>query len=174
VKALPLFVLTVLAGGGGAPPAAHPLHLSTAQIAVEGNSAHMRIRLFKNDIEAALAAAHGLDSIRLSPTPSHDSMFIDYFQENYELTLNGARAIPAIVASGEDHESGDGEERIWWVQLQYVADDSITQVGISARVLFEWFEDQRNIVRILHVATDKQRTLYFAAPEEDWVNLTFE
>lgn len=171
---LSLLVLAALTGGEDPPPVVHPLHLTTAQVAVEGRSVHLRIRFFKDDLEGALAAAHGLDSLTLAPTVAHDSLFLDYFRQRYELSLNGLVAAPAIVASGEDLDSGEGEERIWWVQLQYAADEPVMRLGISARVLFEWFEDQRNIVRLLHVATDKQRTLYFAAPDEDWVEVSFD
>ena len=174
MSVLPVVVLALLAGGVSAPPAAHPLHLTTAQVAVEGRAVHLRIRLFKNDLEAALAGSHGLDSLLLEPTARHDSLFLEYFRERYELTLNTRPAVPVIVASGQDEESGGGDETIWWVQLLYQAEDPVNRLDISARVLFEWFEDQRNIVRVLHVATDKQRTLYFAAPDDEWASLIFQ
>ena len=173
-----LLALPIVMGGAAPNPAPslvlHPLHLSTAQLAVEEQTAFLRIRMFKSDLEAALASAHGLDSLRLEPTPAHDSLFLAYFAERYEVALGGVSTLPLITASGEDIESGDGEERIWWVQLQYDAERPIESVSLRARILFEWFEDQRNIVRVLHVPSGKQRTLYFAAPDTEWAELKFD
>ena len=105
--------LPILMGGAAPNPAPplvlHPLHLSTAQLAVEEQTAFLRIRMFKSDLEAALASAHGLDSLRLEPTPAHDSLFLAYFAEQYEVVLGGVSTLPLITASGEDIESGDGE-----------------------------------------------------------------
>ncbi|TFG62618.1 MAG: hypothetical protein E4H28_07440 [Gemmatimonadales bacterium] len=151
----------------------HPLHVSTAQLAVEERVAYLRIRIFKSDLEAALANAVGLDSLRLQPIPAHDSLFLAYFAERYEIVLDGDPTSPVITASGEDVDSGDGEERIWWVQVEYEAARPIEQLSIRARILFEWFEDQRNIVRVLHILSGKQKTLYFAAPDDDWAEFTF-
>lgn len=172
ILALPILM------GGAAPvpapsPALHPLHLSTSQLAIEEQVAYLRIRMFKSDLEAALAGAVGLDFLHLEPIPAHDSLFLAYFDERYEVVLNGISMPPVITASGEDIESGDGEERIWWVQLRYDAGKQILTVALRARILFEWFEDQRNIVRVLHVRSGKQRTVYFAAPDDDWAELSF-
>jgi len=143
-------------------------------LAIEEQVAYLRVRMFKLDLEAALASAVGRDSLRLEPTPAHDALFLAYFAERYEVVLNGNRSPPVITASGEDFESGEDEERIWWVQLRYDAEQPIVTVALRARILFEWFEDQRNIVRVLHVPSGKQRTLYFAAPDDDWVNLSYK
>jgi len=172
-----ILALPILMGGAAPVPApspdVHPLHLSTSQLAIEEQVAYLRIRMFKLDLEAALASAAGRDSLRLEPTAAHDSLFLAYFAERYEVVLNGNPTPPVITASGEDVESADDEERIWWVQLRYDAEQPIVTVALRARILFEWFEDQRNIVRILHVPSGKQRTLYFAAPDDAWEEFSY-
>ncbi|MDH3297358.1 MAG: hypothetical protein OEM96_03615 [Gemmatimonadota bacterium] len=171
-----LFVLSMLvvAAPGRAPsPAVHPQHLSTGQLAVEERVAYLRVRMYMHDLEAALAAAHGLDSIRLEPTPAKDSLFLAYFVERYEVQLNGQQIRPDLISSGEDVETGESEERVWWVLLRYRSTGRIGALAVRARILFEWFEDQRNVVRVLHADSGQQETIYFAAPDADWAELTF-
>jgi hypothetical protein len=174
VLTLALPILAAGAAPGTAPsPTVHPQHLSTAQFAIEERVAYLRVRMYKNDLEAALAAAHGLNSLSLSPTPEIDSLFMAYFTQRYEVQLNRQTVTPILLSSGEDVETGEDEERIWWVLLQYRTESSIEVIALRARILFEWFEDQRNVVRVLHAPSGMQQTFYFAAPDDDWAELTF-
>lgn len=172
-----LLAPVLLSGGGrgsvpGASPAGspapHPLHLSTTYVAIDDEAVFLRVRLFKNDLESALAAASGLESLDLSPTPAHDSLFLAYFTRAFELRFDGETVAPVLTASGEDETTRVGDERIWWAELRYDTPDGVDALSIRARQLFEWFDDQRNVVRVLRTSTGKQKTLYFAAPEEDW------
>lgn len=162
-------------GRGGAAGSAessaapiHPLHLSTTYLAIDEDAVFLRVRLFKNDLQAALAAASGLESLDLQPTAAHDSLFLAYFTRAFELRFDGKTVDPVLTASGEDEETREGDERIWWAELRYDVAGGVETLGVRARQLFEWLEDQRNVVRVLRTSTGKQRTLYFAAPDEDW------
>lgn len=147
----------------------HPLHLSTTMLAIDESAAFLRVRMFKNDLERALATAAGRDSLGLTPTPGHDSLFLAYFAERFELRFDGTTsAPPVIIGSGEDLSTEEGDERIWWVELRYDLTVPATRVEVRARQLFEEFDDQRNIVRVLHTGSGRQRTLYFAAPDDGW------
>jgi hypothetical protein len=152
--------------GASAPP--HPLHLSTTYVAIDEEAVFLRVRLFKNDLESALAAASGLESLDLSPTPAHDSLFLAYFTRAFELRFDGETVAPVLTASGEDESTKKGDERIWWAELRYDTPGRVDRLRVRARQLFEWFEDQRNVVRVLRTSTGKQKTLYFAAPDDDW------
>lgn len=167
-----LALLPALAAPGGQAPAAelpHPLHLSTTMLAIDESAAFLRVRMFKNDLERALAAAGGRDSLVLAPTPEHDSLFLAYFGERFELRFDGADGgRPVIIGSGEDLSTREGDERIWWVELRYDLAAPASVVALRARQLYEQFDDQRNIVRVLHTESGRQRTLYFAAPDDGW------
>lgn len=167
MSAVHLLLLSV-ALGAWAPERPHPLHLSTTAIAIDETAVFLRVRMFKNDLEGALAAADGRDSLTLAATAEHDAMFLDYFGERFELRFDGASVTPEIVASGEDLTTRAGDERIWWVELRYAAPAGFETLGIRAAILYERFDDQRNIVRVLHTGTSRQKTLYFAAPDDDW------
>ena len=152
----------------------HPLHLSTTYLAIDEDAVFLRVRLFKNDLEAALAAASGLESLDLQPTAAHDSLFLAYFTRAFELRFDGADVVPVLTASGEDEETREGDERIWWAELRYDVPGGVEALTIRARQLFEWFEDQRNVVRVLRTSSGKQKTLYFAAPDEDWSDVRLD
>lgn len=179
--ALPWLALVLMTGPGprpgpesssvGATP--HPLHLSTTQLAVDTTTVWLRIRMFKDDLEFALAVRAGLDSLSLEPSASHDSLFAAYFSEAFGLRLNGTEVTGVIESSGEDVESGVGDLRMWWYQVRFDGTERIGSIEIRNEILYEEFEDQRNIVRVLHVPTDMQKTLYFAAPDGGWTELTW-
>lgn len=161
-------LLLSVALGAWAPERPHPLHLSTTAIAIDEAAVFLRVRVFKNDLEGALAAANGRDSLALAATAEHDAMFLAYFSERFELRFDGASVTPEIVGSGEDLATRAGDERVWWVELRYEAPAGFEALGIRAAILYERFDDQRNIVRVLHTGTGRQKTLYFAAPDDDW------
>ena len=164
---------------GAAPEASspgdtvHPLHLSTTQLAVDTTTVWLRIRLFRNDLELALGVRAGLDSLSLEPSASHDSLFADYFNEAFGLRLNGNEVAGVIESSGEDVESGVGDLKMWWYQVRFDSTEPIRGIEIRNEILYEQFEDQRNIVRVLHVPTDMQKTLYFAAPDGGWTEVAW-
>jgi hypothetical protein len=161
-------------GGRGSGPGAavttpvHPLHLSTTYVAIDEEAVFLRVRMFKNDLEAALAAASGLESLDLQPTAAHDSLFLGYFTRAFQLRFDGQGVPPVLTASGEDEETREGDERIWWAELRYGVPGGVETLSVRARQLFEWFEDQRNVVRVLRTSSGKQKTLYFAAPDDGW------
>ena len=154
--------------------AVHPLHLSTAQLLVERTGAFLRIRMFRDDLEQALAAHAGTATFTLEPTPGADSVFLSYFSRAFELEADGSRLPAEVLSSGEDLASGDDDQRMWWYLLGFPHDGRISEISVANRVLFDQFEDQRNIVRILHAPTDRQRTLYFAAPDDDPETVRFD
>ena len=172
-------VLGVLAIGltGAAPkvapsPAAtavvQPLHLSTSHLAVDEKTTWRRIRMFKDDLEAALATYFGVESLVLEPSAEHDSLFLAYFGQAFGLRFNGVEVTGVIESSGEDLESGDGDLRIWWYQVRFDGAEVIRGVEVRNEMLYESFRDQRNIVRVLHAPTETRKTLYFAAPDKGW------
>jgi hypothetical protein len=134
----------------------------------------VRLRTFENDLEAALARFAGREEMSLEATPELDSLYLAYVADRLELVGDGTRLRPTLVASGVDLESGAGDTRVWWALLEYEAVSEIRALGVRATVLYDQFDDQRNVIRVLHPATDRRHTFYFAAPDDDVRTVRFD
>lgn len=165
-------------GGATAHPGrtatAHPLHLSTAQLVIEEKALYLRIRMFKDDLETALAARAGRIGFELTPTAAADSAFLSYLDSALALEADGSPLRATVLSSGEDLEAGQGDARVWWYLLEYPVAEAPGVIEIRNSVLYDRFDDQRNIVRVLHSASGRQRTLYFAAPDAEPVTVRFD
>ena len=58
------------------------------------------------------------------------------------------------------------DEVMWWYQLKYMLPAGVERVGIRNRLLFNVFEDQRNIVN-LKTRSGRERTYYFSWDEDN-------
>lgn len=174
-----LVLATVAVPGRAAEPPPrgdlpHPLHLATAQVAVEGSRVLVRLRTFENDLEAALSRVSGRETVSMEATPELDSLYLAYIADRLEVVADGTRLEPALVASGVDLESGTGDTKIWWALLAYEAASEVRELGVRATVLYDQFDDQRNVIRVLHPETDRRHTFYFAAPDDDLRTVRFD
>ena len=68
-----------------------------------------------------------------------------------------------MISSGEDMLD---REPVWWYMVQYKASSEIQAFTLRNTLLFERFDDQKNIVKVAHFPDDTQRTYYFAPGEE--------
>jgi hypothetical protein len=141
---------------------------------VEGSRVLVRLRTFEDDLEAALARFAGRESVSMEATLELDSLYLAYVADRLDLVADGARLVPTLVASGVDLESGTGDTKVWWALLAYEAASEIRELGVRATVLYDQFDDQRNVIRLLHPATDRRQTFYFAAPDDDLRTVRFD
>jgi hypothetical protein len=142
--------------GGEAPPDRHPLHLSHARIVLEGKYIILNIRMFTDDLENALGRFHHIDGIRMRPEPIVDSLFSDYFDTKFILVVQDSAVSGAIAESGQ-------AEDMWWYNIVFEAPAAVTEISFRNDILFDLFNDQRNITRVLHVPTERQQTYYSVA-----------
>lgn len=69
-----------------------------------GEAVTLLVRLFKNDIEAALEAFHGIPQVALSPSTYSDSLSLRYLSRHLNLVVDGDTLPGGIVSSGEAHD----------------------------------------------------------------------
>lgn len=152
-----------------APFPPHEVHVVYAQMGIEGAVAQVRLRFFQDDLALALRQFSGDPDVVLSVDPATDSLVTAYLGTTFLVragpggdgdVASSAPLNGAIVASGEEYVSN---ERIWWYIVQYVADAPIGSLHVDARVLLEVFRDQRNILRVQHFPSEKQRTYHLSA-----------
>ena len=134
-------------------PAVHDIHLSYARVAVEGRVVVCRIRMFRDDLERALSRRAG-KPVTLASTAAGDSLFIAYFNEQFALVNGGQRLAGTVVASGEEPD-------MWWYTVRFEASAPIRSLALRNGVLFDLFDDQRNMTKVMHVPTGKEFAYYF-------------
>ena len=154
---MPLRLLVALAALAPAPrapaPAAHDIHLSYARVAVEGRVVHCRIRMFRDDLERALARRAGKPAVTLEAGAT-DSLFAAYFNDQFTLLNDGVRLRGTVVASGEEPE-------MWWYTVRFEAPAPIRGLALRNGVLFDLFDDQRNMTKVMHLPSEAEFSYFF-------------
>jgi hypothetical protein len=144
-------------------PAAHDFHVSYGRMAVEGRQAVCRIRFFKDDLEAALQQFHGEPAFRLDANPRGDALFLAYLSTRFVLQHKGTPLEGRISRSGEEE---DGREKMWWYVIQFEADEDIEALKVEYTLLFDYFEDQKNIFKVMHYPSEEVQSFYYAEGAE--------
>ncbi len=140
----------------GEPEAFHPMHVSYGRMVLEGDMAILNVRIFIDDLERALGEYHDISGLRLQPDPEIDSLFTSYFNANFTLTIADSTIRGVILESGESDD-------MWWYTILFQAWAPINEIGFRTELLYDIFDDQRNIMRILHTATDEYQMYYSVA-----------
>jgi len=151
--------------GAGAWALPHDLHVSYGNAAVEGNVLAVRIRFFRDDLEAALARHVRRGSFRLSSEPVVDAAFLGYLRGRFSVEVGGRALEPRLVGSGEDELD---REPVWWYAVQFEAPSTLATFRVRDTLLTELFDDQTNIVKFVHFPDERQKTYSFAKGEESF------
>lgn len=140
----------------GEPAVLHPMHVSYGRMVLEGDLALLNVRIFTDDLENALGHFHGITGLRMRPDPVIDSLFTSYFNSQFTLTI-GDSVVPGVIV-----ESGESDD-MWWYIVMFQGWEPINEIGFRTELLYDIFGDQRNIMRILHTATDEYQMYYSVA-----------
>ncbi|NNE47876.1 MAG: hypothetical protein HKN37_14595 [Rhodothermales bacterium] len=156
-------LLTALLSVSSASVTPHKFHATYARMAVEDGVAACEIRFFKHDLEDAITKHHKLAGYSLSPELEQDSLFVTYLNRTFTVMLNDTLATASLAGSGEETV---GHEEMWWYLVTYDAGETIKKLSVTNRLLFELFDDQRNILRLQHFPSAKRETFYFVSDSD--------
>lgn len=160
-------VLFLLAAAVGPAPsgraALHDIHLSHTRMVVDGATVQARIRVFHDDLELVLRRHTTRPELSVGDRSSHDSVFAAYFDATVSLTSSGERLRPRVIQSGRDPDATDSP--MWWYLVEFRAAKPIQTLAVKFELMFEQFDDQRNIVSIVKMPGEARRSLYFAPGE---------
>jgi len=160
-----LMLISLISSVAGAT-SPHKFYVSYGRMAIEDNVAVCRIRFFQDDLEDVLRWSSGDETFRLAATARADATFLDYISSRFRLEQDG-KSLPAeVVASGE-------EQDMWWYTVQFTSETTIKKLQITNRSLFDLLPDQRNILKVSHFPSEKERTLYFVVGTDTY-DLEFE
>ncbi|NNF58235.1 MAG: hypothetical protein HKN04_08330 [Rhodothermaceae bacterium] len=148
---------------------AHDPHVTYTDMAVEGAVMVCRIRFFQDDLELALSLHRGSQRVRMAANPEVDAVFMDYLREHVTLQANEETLMPTILGSGEDVMD---REPAWWYTLQFTASSPVEALHVRNTMMFELFEDQQHVLKVMHFPDETERSYYLIPGEED-VNVAF-
>lgn len=147
----------------------HDFHVTYARMAVEGNVAVARVRFYTDDLEATMARAAGVEVFSMETNPSIDSLFQAYFARQFQLNVAGKTLDGTIIGSGDDVVD---REPVWWFLIRFDAGHPIGDFQVRNALLLDMFEDQKNILKVVHLPDETQRSYTFSA-EEETIDIVF-
>lgn len=147
-----------------ASAAHHPFRLSVADVAVAGPALDVRIRFFWDDLQFAVMESLPDMEFRLAETKEADMTVQRYINDMLTIEAAGAVVEGKVVERGIQ-DARNPDEVMWWYRLEYPLEPSVDRVRIRNRVLFNVFEDQRNLIH-LKTRRGRERTYYFSWDEE--------
>jgi len=152
-----------------APPRAggHDIHVSYGRVAVEARAVTIRLRMFKDDLSKAVARHHRRDTVDIEARPLADSLAGAYLAQTLLVSADGKPLVGRIAEAG-------GENDMWWYLVQYPVAGRAAKLTIANRVFFELYADQQNLLKVLHVGSGDETSLYFVPGEPGPVTLTFK
>jgi hypothetical protein len=93
------------------------------------------------------------DRVVLAPTVTSDSLFLSYLGQYFTLAVGDNALSGQIVSSGEDRD-------VWGYELSFRSTIPIDNMSVDNRLLFNLFDDQKNVVQVKHFPTAQRVTLY--------------
>lgn len=158
----PLVLVLLLGATGPADTSTHDFHVSYGRLAIEGTNAVIRVRFFQNDLVEAIQKQNAPD-FELTAASRADSIALSYIGRRLRVAAADHPLEAVVRASGEDLS---GQEPMWWYLLEFAAPSPIRDIEITNTLLFETFDDQKNIVQMQHFPSEKTWSFYFT-PDSD-------
>ncbi len=156
-------LLCVLFSGASAPP--HPFRLSVADVGVTGSVLDVRIRFFWDDLQLAVMESTSDMEFVLAETDEVDAVVEQYINDMLRIEA-GSTVLQGTVLERGIRNARSPDEVMWWYRLEYPLDPTVDRIHVRNRVLFNMFEDQRNLVHI-KTRTGRERTYYFGWDEDN-------
>lgn len=147
-------VTTTAPAGASRSDVPHDFHVSYTRMAVEGASISAQIRVFGDDITKALIARSKLATLKLDSAPG-TAAFQKYLAESFPVTANGRVLVPVVASATQERE-------MWSYIVTWTAATPITAVSLHNAALMEYFDDQQNIVKLKHIGSGKEATLFYS------------
>ena len=149
----------------GASDAPHPFRLSVADVRVTDAVLEARVRFFWDDLQFAVMERTSDMDFELAETPEVDATIQEYINDMLVFRADGAPVAGTLIERGVE-EAARLDEVMWWYRLEYTLPASVERVHIRNRLLFNMFEDQRNLVN-LKTRSGRERTYYFTWDEDN-------
>ena len=153
---------------GAAPsevaPLPHPFRVSVADAAIVEEGLEIRIRFFWDDLQLAMMEYASDMEFRLAETARVDARIERYINEMLTIQAAGTALQGTVVARGVEGARRP-DEVMWWYTLRYRLDPATERISVRNRLLFNLFEDQRNLFH-LRTRSGSERSWFFSWDED--------
>ena len=155
--------ICVLAISAASPP--HPFRLSVADAVVDGSTLDVSIRFFWDDLQFAVMEHTSDMEFRLAEDEEVDAVVAQYVNDMFSLQAEGTVLQGTLVERGIQ-EARNPDEVMWWYRFEYPLVPATDRIHVTNRLLFNMFEDQRNLVN-MKTRRGRERTYYFTWDEDN-------
>ena len=138
----------------------HPFRLSVADMRVTDGGLSAEIRFFWDDLQFAVMEHSSDMEFVLAESPEVDSTVEGYINELLLLRVGEAPLRGRVAARGME-DAAIVDEIMWWYRLEYALPAGAERIEVRNRLLFNLFEDQRNIVNFRTLG-GRERTYDFS------------
>lgn len=133
---------------------AHDFHVSYTRMAIEGNSISAQIRMFGDDITKALIDRSKTPALTLNSTQG-EAAAQKYLAESFPIVANGRKLTPTVTSAMQERD-------MWSYIVMWTATAPITSLTMHNAAMMEYFDDQQNIVKLKHIGSGKESTLFYS------------
>lgn len=152
-------------GAVSGPNAGHPFRVTVTDAAVFQSTLEARIRFFWDDLQLGVMEHTSNMRFELAETGEVDAIVEAYINEM--LVIEAGETVVRGKVTGRGIEDAVRiDEVMWWYRLEYTVPPDTERIGIRNRLLFNMFEDQRNLVN-LKTRGGGERTYYFSWDEDN-------
>jgi len=143
----------------------HLIRMSLATLEAGPGKVTIEIRFFWDDLQVGIMERTSDMDFELAETPEVDRVVETYINDMLTIEMDGHPLLGKVTARGIQSATRP-EEVMWWYRMEYAVDTPPDRLYVKNRLLFNMFEDQRNI---MHVTTrsGRERAYYFSWNEED-------
>lgn len=145
-------------------PVDHNIRVSIGTLDLGEDTLRFRVRVFWDDLELALMEHSSDMGFRLADEEAVHAQIGAYINTMVELEIDEARVVGELTNHGIE-EARRPDEVMWWYELSYTAPERMTRIKIRNRLLFNLFEDQRNILHVT-MPNGSERAYYFSWDED--------
>jgi hypothetical protein len=145
---------SVHAAAPGVNVATHEFHVSYTRMAIEPRVISAQIRLFSDDLTRALTTRTRTPTLTLG-SPEGLAAFKGYLAERFVLVAAGQTLTPVIVSNTQERD-------MWSYMVQWESAAPITSITTRNGALMELFPDQQNLVKVKHLPSGKEQTLFYS------------
>lgn len=134
----------------------HDFHTSLTELRVNAKekTVEVTVRVFTDDLEAALTKTNANQRVRLEAADAHDPLIDRYLKQHVVLTAASGKPRPFRYL-GKEFEAD-----ATWLYLEFPLAEPLAGAKFQQAVLLDLFDDQTNLVNVFYGGDEKRSFLF--------------